>query len=50
MHVVRSSLENIFRALQYRETLAYKITALASSLFSDGEPIINRMLMAVERE
>ena len=39
-----------FRALQYRETLACKITALAGSLFSDGEPIVIGMLMAVERE
>jgi hypothetical protein len=47
---LRQRNENIFRALQYRETLACKITALAGSLFSDGEPIVNGMLMAVERE
>ena len=42
--------KSIFRALQYRETLAGKITGLAGSLFSDGEPIVNGMLMAVEKE
>ncbi|KAL9124557.1 MAG: hypothetical protein Q9217_006122 [Psora testacea] len=47
---LRQRNENIFRALQYRETLTCKITALAGSLFSDGEPIVNGMLMAVERE
>ena len=47
---LRQRNENIFRALQYREMLACKITALAGSIFSDGEPIFNGMLMAVERE
>ncbi|KAL9101968.1 MAG: hypothetical protein Q9163_002826 [Psora crenata] len=47
---LRQRNEDISRALQYRETLACKITALAGSLFSDGEPIVNGMLMAVERE
>lgn len=47
---LRQRNNDIFRALQYRETLACKITALAGSLFSDGEPIVNGMLMAVEKE
>lgn len=47
---LRQRNKDIFRALQYRETLACKITALAGSLFSDGEPIVNGMLMAVEKE
>jgi len=47
---LRQRNENIFRALQYRETLRCKITTLAGSLFSDGEPIVNRMLVAVQRE
>ncbi|KAI4150228.1 MAG: hypothetical protein LQ341_001131 [Variospora aurantia] len=42
--------KNVFRALQYRETLPCKITALAGSLFNDGEPIVEGMLMAVERD
>ena len=47
---LRQGNVNIFHALQYRKTLACKITALAGSLFSDGVPILNGMLMAVERE
>jgi len=47
---LRQRNENMFRALQYRETLPCKITALAGSLFSDGEPIVNGLLMAVQRE
>ena len=47
---LRQRNEKIFRALQYRETLACKITALAGSIFSDGEPMVNGMLMAVEKE
>lgn len=47
---IRQRNKDVFRALQYRETLACKITALAGSLFSDGEPIVNGLLMAVERE
>lgn len=47
---LRQHVEDIFRALQYRETLACKITALAGSIFSDGEPILNGMLMATEKE
>ncbi|KAL8970844.1 MAG: hypothetical protein Q9197_003595 [Variospora fuerteventurae] len=42
--------KNVFRALQYRETLPCKITALAGSLFNDGEPMVEGMLMAVERD
>jgi hypothetical protein len=42
--------ENTFPTLQYRETLAGKITALAGSIFSDGELIVNGMLMAVDKE
>ncbi|KAK3175352.1 hypothetical protein OEA41_002599 [Lepraria neglecta] len=47
---LRQRNEDIFRVLQYREMLAGKISALAGSLFSDGEPIINGLLMAVEKE
>ena len=47
---LRQHNEKIFRALQYRETLPCKITALAGSIFSDGEPILNGMLMAVKSE
>lgn len=47
---LRQQNKNIFHALQYRETLACKITALAGSLFSDGEPIVNGMLMTLEKE
>lgn len=47
---LRQRNKDIFRTLQYRETLACKITALAGSLFSDGEPIVNGMLIAVEKE
>ena len=47
---LRQRNKDTFRALQYRDTLACKITALAGSLFSDGEPIFNGMLIAVERD
>lgn len=47
---LRQRNKNLFRALQYRETLGCQITGLAGSLFTDGEPIVNGMLMAVERE
>jgi hypothetical protein len=47
---LRKQNEVVFRALQYQETLACKITALAGSLFSDGEPIVNGMLTALEKE
>lgn len=42
--------KNVFRALQHRKTLPCKITAMVGSLFSDGEPIVNGMLMAMEKE
>ena len=41
---------DISRALRYGQTLAGQITGLAGSLFSDGEPIFNGMLMAAERD
>ena len=47
---LRQRSENVFRALRYHETLACKITALAGSLFSDGEPITTGMLMAIQSE
>lgn len=47
---MRQRNQSIFRALLYRETVACKITALAGSLFGDGEPTVNGMLMALERE
>jgi hypothetical protein len=39
-----------FRALQHHVTLACNINALAGSLFIDGEPMVNGMLIALERD
>ncbi|KAI9811800.1 MAG: hypothetical protein M1832_000694 [Thelocarpon impressellum] len=47
---LRQRDEDLFRALQYRGTLACQITGLAGSLFRDGEPIVTGLLMAVEKE
>lgn len=47
---LRQRNKDILWALHYRKTLACKITALAGSLFSDGEPIFNGMLIAVEKD
>lgn len=40
----------VFDALQFRKTLPGKITGLASSIFSDGEPILQGMLMRLQDE
>ncbi|KAI9672324.1 MAG: hypothetical protein M1817_003346 [Caeruleum heppii] len=47
---LRQRNEDLFRALQYRNTLPCKVTGLAGSLFRDGEPIVTGLLMAVEAE
>lgn len=40
----------IARALRYRDTLPGQITGLASSIFSDGEPILQGMLIRLQDE
>ncbi|PWY89763.1 phosphotransferase enzyme family protein [Aspergillus heteromorphus CBS 117.55] len=41
---------DVAHALQFRDSLAGQITGLSSSLFSDGEPIVQGMLMRLQDE
>ena len=47
---MRQRDEDLFRTMQYRGTLPCQITGMAGSLFRDGEPFVDGLLMAVERE
>jgi hypothetical protein len=41
---------DIAHALQFRDTLSFKMTGLAGSIFSDGEPILQGMLIQLQDE
>ncbi|KAJ5086712.1 phosphotransferase enzyme family protein [Penicillium alfredii] len=41
---------DVANALQFKESLADQITGLAGSLFNDGEPIVQGMLMKLQEE
>lgn len=41
---------DIARALRFRDSLAGQITGLAGSIFSDGEPVVQGMLMRLQEE
>jgi hypothetical protein len=47
---LRQQKADIFCALQYHETLPCNLNTFAGSLFSDGEPIFNGLLIALERD
>jgi hypothetical protein len=52
LYEVQSGIQNanILRALQDRETLQFYLTAMAGSLFADGEPFVNKLLMLTETQ
>ncbi|KAL8916712.1 MAG: hypothetical protein Q9208_008359 [Pyrenodesmia sp. 3 TL-2023] len=47
---LRRRNKHVLRALQYCETLPCQITGVSGSLFTDGEPMVHGMLIAVERD
>jgi len=49
IHILQQCPE-IARALKFRGTLPGQITGLASSVFSDGEPVLQGMLMRLHDE
>jgi hypothetical protein len=47
---VRQRDEQLFRAMLYRKTVACQTTGLVGSLFRDGEPYVDGLLLMAERE
>lgn len=42
--------QEIYRALQFRDSLPVQIMGLSGSIFSDGEPVVEGMLMRLEEQ